>query len=227
MAKHAALSLEPRKTPRQARSIATVDAIFQATLQVLLAKGASHLTTTLVAERAGVSVGTMYQYFPNKQALLCALVGQHLEKVADAIEAACSRLSGQAVGSMSDGLVAAFLAAKTDGIESSRALYSVFAEMNMSHLLDKIAQRNQRAIAECLKSAPDACFADIDAVAFAIRITLAGATRAVLERKATSVALARLRTELPVICRAYLTSKAGTSSGKRRRRRAVLDATGS
>ena len=55
--------LNARKRPRQARSAVTVDAIFEATIQVLLADGIHRLTTTRVAQRAGVSVGTMYQYF--------------------------------------------------------------------------------------------------------------------------------------------------------------------
>ena len=58
-------ALKPRKTPRQARSAATVEAIFEATIQVLLVDGYAGLTTTRVAGRAGVSVGTMYQYFPH------------------------------------------------------------------------------------------------------------------------------------------------------------------
>ena len=61
---------KPRKTPVQRRSRVTVDAILEATIQVLLAEGLARLTTTRVSERAGVSVGTMYQYFPNKQALI-------------------------------------------------------------------------------------------------------------------------------------------------------------
>jgi hypothetical protein len=61
---------KPRKTPVQARSTATVEAINQATFQVLVSVAADLLTTTGVAERAGVSVGTLYQYFPDKHALL-------------------------------------------------------------------------------------------------------------------------------------------------------------
>ena len=61
------VAFEPRKTPIQARSTVTVEAIFEATIQVLLSRGADRLTTTRVAERAGVSVGTLYQYYPNKQ----------------------------------------------------------------------------------------------------------------------------------------------------------------
>lgn len=56
--------LNPRKRPRQARATATLDAIFEATIQLLVADGPQRLTTTRVAARAGVSVGTMYQYFP-------------------------------------------------------------------------------------------------------------------------------------------------------------------
>src|SRR6218665_150213 len=89
--------LNPRKMPRQARSAATVDAIHEATIQVLLTGGLSRLTTTRVAERAGVSVGTMYQYFPQKQALIYAVVQQHLGLIAEAVEDACGRLQGQTI----------------------------------------------------------------------------------------------------------------------------------
>lgn len=62
--------LAPRKSPVQARSTTSVNAILEATVQVLLEVGKERLTTTRVAHRAGVSVGTLYQYFPNKSALL-------------------------------------------------------------------------------------------------------------------------------------------------------------
>src|SRR3712207_891853 len=87
------LHLEPRKTPQQARSAATVEAICTATIQVLLADGPTRLTTTRVAERAGVSIGTMYQYYPNKQALLFAILEQKLDTVEAAMLAAVERLA--------------------------------------------------------------------------------------------------------------------------------------
>ena len=77
--------LEPRKSPVQARSAASVDAILEATIQVLLSVGKEQLTTTRVASRAGVSVGTLYQYFPNKSALLKASLRRHLNGVTEAI----------------------------------------------------------------------------------------------------------------------------------------------
>jgi AcrR family transcriptional regulator len=62
-----------RKAPRQARSNDLVAAILKAALQVLAKEGARRFTTTRVAERAGVSVGSLYQYFPNKAAILFRL----------------------------------------------------------------------------------------------------------------------------------------------------------
>ena len=71
------VAFEPRKTPLQARSKVTVEAIFEATIQVLLSHGRDRLTTTRVAQRAGASVGTLYQYYPNKQSLLFAVLENH------------------------------------------------------------------------------------------------------------------------------------------------------
>ncbi|SFE04086.1 transcriptional regulator, TetR family [Pseudomonas citronellolis] len=62
-----------RKQPRQARSTELVAAILDAAVQVLAKEGAQRFTTARVAERAGVSVGSLYQYFPNKAAILFRL----------------------------------------------------------------------------------------------------------------------------------------------------------
>jgi AcrR family transcriptional regulator len=68
------MDAKPRKMPRQSRAKATVEAIVEATAQLLLEEGYSKFTTARVAERAGVSVGSLYQYFPNKAALAAALI---------------------------------------------------------------------------------------------------------------------------------------------------------
>ena len=86
-------ALKPRKTPVQARAEVTVEAICEATIQVLLSHGAERLTTTRVAERAGVSVGTLYQYYPNKRSLLFAVLEHHLNNVAGRVEVACGSAS--------------------------------------------------------------------------------------------------------------------------------------
>lgn len=69
----------PRKRPRQTRSKATVETILEATARVLIAEGFDGLTTNAVAEAAGVSIGSLYQYFPNKEALVAAMIEHHLD----------------------------------------------------------------------------------------------------------------------------------------------------
>lgn len=65
---------EPRKTPRQARSRATCAAIVEAAARILETEGDAVLTTNHVAAVAGVSIGTLYQYFPDKQAIIVELI---------------------------------------------------------------------------------------------------------------------------------------------------------
>ena len=71
--------LKPRKKPSQARSRATVEAVLAAAAQVFQRQGYAGATTDRIAERAGVSVGSLYQYFPNKDAILVALAERHID----------------------------------------------------------------------------------------------------------------------------------------------------
>src|ERR1700727_2943511 len=70
--------LTPRKAAKQARAQATVDAIVEAAAQVFASLGYASATTNRIAERAGVSIGSLYQYFPNNDAILVALARRHL-----------------------------------------------------------------------------------------------------------------------------------------------------
>ena len=72
-------ALQPRKRPLQARARRTVEAILEGAAQVFERHGYAHTTTDRIAERAGVSVGSLYQYFPNKDAVIVALAERHQE----------------------------------------------------------------------------------------------------------------------------------------------------
>jgi len=69
-----AAALSPRKTPAQSRAVETVAIILEAAARILEERGFAGYTTNAVAERAGVSVGSLYQYFPGKDALTVALI---------------------------------------------------------------------------------------------------------------------------------------------------------
>ena len=75
--------ISSRKQPQQARSTELVAAILQAATQVLAKEGAQRFTTARVAEKAGVSVGSVYQYFPNKAAILFRLQSDEWRQTSD------------------------------------------------------------------------------------------------------------------------------------------------
>ena len=72
--------LKPRKSPAQERSRATVEAILQAATYILRRRGYAALTTNAIAERAGVNIASLYQYFPNKEAVFVELCRRHAEE---------------------------------------------------------------------------------------------------------------------------------------------------
>ncbi|TWB15498.1 TetR family transcriptional regulator [Nitrospirillum amazonense] len=79
--------ISSRKQPQQARSAGLVATILEAAVQVLAKEGAARFTTARVAEKAGVSVGSLYQYFPNKAAILFRLQSDEWRQTADMLRA--------------------------------------------------------------------------------------------------------------------------------------------
>jgi AcrR family transcriptional regulator len=84
--------LKPRRRPLQERSLATVSAILEAAAQVFARHGYAAGTTNRIAERAGVSIGTLYQYFPNKDALLVAIAERHISEAERLLRAVMTEL---------------------------------------------------------------------------------------------------------------------------------------
>jgi AcrR family transcriptional regulator len=85
--------LRPRKRPVQARSQRTVDAVLKAAAQVFTRRGYAGATTNHIAERAGVSIGSLYEYFPSKDALLVALMEAHLAEGEAVLQTAAAEIA--------------------------------------------------------------------------------------------------------------------------------------
>ncbi len=196
--------LTPRKSPRQARAAVTVDAIFEATLQVLLGAGPARLNTTLIAERAGVSVGTLYQYFPNKQALLLAVLERYLDRLMDRLEAACLAAQGGAAEAMTEAAVRAYLAVKAEQPEASRALYFIAMELDVRGLVEAAIGRAERAIAAMLETADDGRVADTPAVSRLLFAAIHGTVRSFYERDLPPLLGGEVERQLTTMCRAYV-----------------------
>jgi AcrR family transcriptional regulator len=77
---------KPRKSASQQRSRATVEALVEATARILVKEGFDKASTNRIAEVAGVSVGSLYQYFPGKEALVAAVIQRHQQEIRQAVQ---------------------------------------------------------------------------------------------------------------------------------------------
>jgi len=102
---------QPRKVPRQARSAQMVESIIEATARVLASHGYEGTNTNLIAEYAGVSVGSIYQYFPNKEALVVAVHDRHIRQVGEIVDKIMSECDGASLQTTVTTLVRAVLTA--------------------------------------------------------------------------------------------------------------------
>lgn len=120
-------SLQPRRKPAQARSRQTVESILVAAARVFAASGYAGATTNHIAEEAGVSVGSLYEYFPNKDAILAALLEAHVrdgEEILSKVGEAAAHSRGADVRTV----VRLFVEAMVDLHARDRALHRVLFE---------------------------------------------------------------------------------------------------
>lgn len=206
MSLHSDAPTKPRKIPVQSRSEATVEAIFEGAIQVLVEVGPRYLTTTRVAERAGVSVGTLYQYFANIDGLMAAILERHLRNVIDLVVDICAEQHGQPIHVMTQALTDRFIDAKTERLDVTRALYSVAYDLKGLELINQLSQRSVEAIREMLTTAPDMAIDAPDQVAAVIHAAMAGAVQIVLSNAGKPSDLDELRYQMRHLVLGYLRS---------------------
>jgi AcrR family transcriptional regulator len=83
----------PRKHASQDRSRATVDALIEATARILVREGFDKASTNRIAEQAGVSIGSLYQYFPSKEALVAAVIDRHQQELIQLVRRALAQVA--------------------------------------------------------------------------------------------------------------------------------------
>lgn len=196
--------LKPRKQPRQARAVATVEAIYEAAIQVLLTRDASQFTTTQVAERAGVSVGTLYQYFPHRRALLHALSRHYLGRVADQVEAVCAAHHGAPPDRMVEALVGAYWDAKIDRNDVARAVYRSAVAFDSAALMAGFRDRLTTATRSMLQSAPGLTETGEEAISTTLLPVIFGTVREMCEQDPPGSVKAEVRRGLVALCAAWL-----------------------
>ena len=194
-----------KKRPQQMRSRITVEAVLEAAFQVLTAEGFDGLTTTAVAERAGVSVGTLYQYVPDKAALVGAVVEAYLAREEDALRAALVAGADLPLGDLLERLVDAFFGIHAEATDRSAAILTGAERVGWTAGIDALTDRVVALLAPAFAARaaeiarPDparAAFVTVHAVDGFIR-------RAVVER-ADDVASGVAAEEAKALVRGYL-----------------------
>src|SRR6202020_3583519 len=90
-----AVRTNPRKNASQERSRLTVDALLEATARILVKEGFDKASTNRIAEVAGVSVGSLYQYFPGKEALVVAVIERHNQEIMQTVRGELADVASQ------------------------------------------------------------------------------------------------------------------------------------
>ena len=173
--------LSPRKTPSQERSRATVEALLEATADILVRRGYGSLTTNAIAERAGVNIASLYQYFPGKEAIVAELRRRHGAEQRAVLREALLEHRGEGLEPTLRLLVSMGVAAHA----KQPRLHRVFTEELPSLGYSEVATTDARFVDDVrrLLEAADVDVPDIDRAQWMIG-TIAGAVihRATVER---------------------------------------------
>lgn len=170
--------LEPRKTPRQRRSHETRERVLTAAARVFADRGYAGGTTNHIAAEAGVSVGSLYQYFPNKDALLVELMRAHIAEGAASLARRLAETDGTAT---LEGRLRAAIDAVVDNHRGEPRLHRVLFEeaprpatvLRELHALEDAAVV---AVAGLLRDDPDVTVADPDLAAWFVVATIESLT---------------------------------------------------
>lgn len=172
----------PRKQPQQQRAAETVHAIVTAVERVLHAHGAGGLTTNRIAEVAGVSVGTLYQYFPNKQALVGALQERVLTQLLDTFRAGLAGGATEPIPALATRLAVAMVAVYQSQLPVHHWLIELRSEAQYQERFQRAVDQFVEELAAFLETRSDIAFADKRAAAFAVVTAVEGIANGVAAR---------------------------------------------
>jgi AcrR family transcriptional regulator len=172
-----------RRTPTQERAQRTIQTIFEATAQIVESEGEDGLTTNKVAKKAGFSIGTLYQYFPSKEAIVLAMIHRHREQVQRELQAlldaaVAERREVQAVVREVVRLLVEHFGA---GSRSRRALIRLGWRLDhqdrVTEALRQGAERNALALAQIIELGDATVRPPTPALMFVVTRALMGAIR--------------------------------------------------
>lgn len=144
-----------RKIPRQSRSVKTVDLILDAAAHILSRSGYDALNTNAIAKKAGVSIGSIYQYFPSKEAIVAALVRKYLESDLALFHSHFSDAASAPLSEKVRRLLAIFVEQHLREGNLRRVIYEQVPRVHALAEVAVVEKRMMSAFAELLKDASD------------------------------------------------------------------------
>jgi AcrR family transcriptional regulator len=158
---------KPRKFASQARSRATVDALIEATARILVKDGFDKASTNRIAELAGVSVGSLYQYFPSKEALVVAVIERHQQEIMQTVRGELADVLVQPVEKSVRKLVAVAIKAHRVDPKLHRVLAEQIPRVGKLEKLEPFNRENYTLFRTYLESHRDElCVDDLDLASF-------------------------------------------------------------
>jgi AcrR family transcriptional regulator len=194
---------EPRRIPQQRRARVTVDAIVQAAAHLLAARGWDASTTNHIAERAGVSIGSLYKYFPNKPSIVAEVARRRIRAEVSGIAATL-----EAHASDPGGMLAAMVAATAERYAASAALDTALMEqlgtIEMARFLRSAEASVVRLTASYLARHADQLRAGDSSTAFVAVHALRGSLMAAAAHNPRLLHAPAFRQELVRLLQGYL-----------------------
>jgi AcrR family transcriptional regulator len=199
------LKLEPRKLPKQLRSKETVDAIFEAAMQVLQKSEREDPSVQSIADRAGVSVGSLYQYFPSKQSFVSALIRFHLESATAAFEKQLLTAYGLSAEEAAVRLIEEFVNSMAPRSKIELSMMQYFCRLGDLFALTQVDEQMNQAIERFLSSlGTEVRPVDLQIAAFLILNTLRSAVLLTMLQKPERISDPAFKAELVYIITRYL-----------------------
>jgi AcrR family transcriptional regulator len=192
-----------RRRPKQSRSRQTVEAILDAVIKILKREGFGAITTNHIAEVAGVSIGSLYQYFPDKRAIFIALHGRHIEEIDRVIQTALIENASSSLEVMVRAMVDAIIDAHGEDLKLFELLATEVPHRadGTKHFAVRLHGVFRLAIASRMQEVKGR---DLDRQVFVVTHMVESLCHGALYRRPTGLSLADAKTEIVRAVLGYL-----------------------
>ena len=142
----------PRKKPQQERSRRTYETIVDTASDLLVEDGYHNMSTNKIADRAGVSVGSIYQYFPNKEAIVLAVIEQFAERQYELLADGVERIQGMGLEGSIRLIIANMIHAKREDPQLNRVLFEELPAVGQHDLMHEWIERASTLVRSTLEN---------------------------------------------------------------------------